>query len=173
MNKAQLDKMIKELTQDAQEFLMEEFGINLAIPILANGRIKRTLGRFRYRQYNANNRMALDIELAKIVLATGYEESWDVLKHELIHYALFELGLPHSDNDYEFINACKTRNVLLSGDDIEIRSRVAIYKCSNCDKHWFRAKHYKNKVYSHKQCGGQLEYQRHDFSDTIDPADMI
>ena len=134
----------------SRSFLKDNFGIDLTVPIEINGRLSSTLGRFI--SYRGQPRK---IELSKDLL-DNYDDKTilDVLKHELIHYALCTLKKPHNDNDTYFINTCKKLNVSLTGK-IEAKS-VYQYRC-NCRIHEStRRRHLKN--YHCADCKGDFTY---------------
>lgn len=82
----------------AREFLDKEFGLELDIPIFVSNKLKRTFGYFQYRKG-----VAWKIEISQELIDTHPKEVViDVLKHELVHYALFELGKPWRDKDRYF-----------------------------------------------------------------------
>lgn len=85
--------------QTAKEFLRENYRQPLTIPITRNNRLRSSLGRFVYDR----DQRAIRIELAGFLLDYGAQSTIiDVLKHECIHYALFEKGLPHRDGEAYF-----------------------------------------------------------------------
>ena len=93
----------RELYVIAREFLDKEFSIKLDIPIFINNRMKSMFGRFRRR-----NGVSFQIDISKEFIETHPREHViDVLKHELVHYALFELGKPHRDGQDYFENTLK------------------------------------------------------------------
>ena len=150
-------KMFNQLVEEGKQFLSEEFGLTLGIPIKLNGRLKSTLGRFRSRG-GSRYRMPIDIELAKVTLQNGYDVALDVLKHELIHYALYELEIPNSDNDREFIQACKERNVSLTRT-IQVKQSVAVYECPDCKAEILRRRKLaSNRRYTHTGCKTPLQF---------------
>jgi SprT-like protein len=81
----------------------------------------------------------------------------DVLKHELVHYALFELKKPHRDKDAYFketvdrLGVCRTRTYRTLG-------KFHIYECTNCHKTFRR----KRKLREGSRCscstGNNLKY---------------
>lgn len=82
----------------AREFLEKEFGLELDIPIFVNTKMKRTFGYFRIRKG-----ISWKIDISKELIDTHPKEVViDVLKHELVHYALFELKKPFRDKDKYF-----------------------------------------------------------------------
>ena len=136
--------------QHSRNYLKDNFGIDLTVPIEVNGRLSRALGRFI--SYRGKPRK---IELAKSLLE-DYDEKTilDVLNHELIHYALCTLQKPHNDNDKYFIDTCKRLNVSLSGK-IKYKS-VYQYQCDCRILESTRRRHLKN--YHCAICKGDFTY---------------
>lgn len=86
---------IEDVIEEARRFLSENYNMDLRIPIRRNNRIKRTLGQFIRMDDKSDC-----IEISGILLDYGGKTAvFDTLRHELIHYALFELGKPHRDGD--------------------------------------------------------------------------
>lgn len=101
----------------AREFLDKEFGLELEIPIFVNNRMKTMLGCFRVRKG-----MSKQIDISRDFIDTNPKEVViDVLKHELVHYALFELGKPYKDKDKYFkdtldrLGVGRTRTITTKG----------------------------------------------------------
>jgi SprT-like protein len=119
----------------AIKYLKDEFGLELNIPIEINSRLTRALGRFRYRR-RGKQLEARCIELSKDLLSHYNKETiLAVLKHELVHYALFELGLPHDDSSSNFKAACISRGVPLQ-HQIKACGKVHYYECPKCGKQY-------------------------------------
>lgn len=122
----EINELLIKLRKIAKDFTIKEYNVELTVPIVINNRLSKHLGRFR----SFKNGNAIDIQLSKELLSYHSEEVIiDVLKHELTHYSLFELGLPFQDSDYTFINACKSRNIALSG--VYKSKVVLIYGCED------------------------------------------
>lgn len=92
---------LTELKKVANEFLKENFNMKLKIPILINKRISRTAARFVYSD-NIYFRESKRIEISDKILNDEYDDVIGAFKHELVHYALFELNLPSRDSDKYF-----------------------------------------------------------------------
>lgn len=129
---------IEALEDIARDFLVEEFGLDLEIPIVRNNRLKTSMGRF----VSTVSRLTGVQTPYKIDIA-GYLFEHDnpvdlvigVLKHECVHYALLELGIPNRDSDQTFINACVEKGVPLTGTESAKRTRTHhIYHCDTCDE---------------------------------------
>lgn len=136
--------------QYSQNYVKDNFDIDLTVPIEVNGRLSRALGRFISRKGQPHK-----IELSRSLLE-DYDAKTilDVLNHELIHYALCTLKKPHNDNDTYFINTCKRLNVSLTGK-IEAKS-VYQYQCNCRILESTRRRHLKN--YRCSDCKGDFTY---------------
>ena len=149
------ERLLHKLTIDGNNWLKENFNMSLRIPIEANGRLKRVKG--RYRAYRSGE--AINIELAKFLLDLGYEESFETLKHELVHYALHQQGKPFRDEDDYFIQTCNDLGVHLSGTRY-VPSKKHVFVCSGCGKEFLEVRKYRDGYYSHARCGGLLNYKK-------------
>jgi len=84
---------------EAQNFLLTNYNIELDIPIEYNHRLRRTLGRFistRIKDSNKNKPKKIELSTELMQQYTP-EIIIDVLKHELVHYALCAKGHPRSE----------------------------------------------------------------------------
>ncbi len=101
-----------ELLNYANNFLVKNYGMTLDVELIINGRLTKTYGRFKYeRNRFSGEEKALSVELNKtFIIHNSKEDVFNVLRHELIHYALFRLGKPNSDGDLYFENELKKHN---------------------------------------------------------------
>ncbi len=153
----QIITMMNLLRAEGRRFLKAEFDMELEIPIEVNGRLKRALGNFHYKKDRRTGEMsAVKINISKVVLQNGYEMALDVLKHELIHYALLEKGIPNDDRDPEFIQACTSREVALT-DTIQAKQKKAIMVCDKCGHEWALLR--RRNGCTHRGCGGALVFK--------------
>lgn len=146
---------LTQLTKYSNKFLKDNFDLELTIPIEANGRLTRSMGRLAIvRNMNTNERKALRIELSKRLLTYGTEEEiLDVLSHELVHYALLKLGKPFMDGQACFENTLKKLGVSAT-ETISLKQPHHAYKCK-CSTH------YRKRAIKHHGvgmvCGGCLQ----------------
>jgi SprT-like protein len=133
----------RELYSISREFLDKEFDMKLEIPIFINNRMKTTYGYFQVR-----NEQSWKIEMSKEFIDTHPREHIiDVLKHELVHYACFEQGMPWRDKDKYFkdtldrLGVSRTRTYHTLG-------KFHRYTC-NCGKKFDR----KRKLSAGSYCG--------------------
>lgn len=61
----------------------------------------------------------------------SFQERWGIIKHELVHYAMFILGKEYRDGEEGFEKELKRLNIP-SSQDIELRGNVNIFTC-NCN----------------------------------------
>lgn len=150
---------IKMLQREAAEFLKNGYGLELKIPIKVNGRLKRTLGRFALKAGKPHA-----IELSADLLQ--YQERnviIDVLKHECIHYACFELGKPYKDGEEHFERELKRHGVAKTGT-YAYKGNRHVYRCVTCKKVYLRHRKYSTddqgcvKLRRCGQCHGRLQY---------------
>lgn len=123
-----------ELLDYANDFLNKNYGMNLVVPLLVNGRLTKTYGRFKYeRNRFSGEEKALSVELNKtFILHNSKEDVFNILRHELIHYALFELGKPFDDGDSYFENELKKHNTYSQSNIVKMKScykKFYTYEC--------------------------------------------
>ena len=142
-------------TKIADDFLQKEFNINLKIPIEINGRLSKTLGRYIYR----GNR-PLKIELSKKLLEYYDKDTIiDVLKHELVHYALHKMGVKgFGDGDADFENTLKILDVNRTGV-IKNKGKVHKYECGCGCEFISDRKLMKKYKYSCRKHNSELQYK--------------
>ena len=155
MNNVLTQTKLEVLEDIAKDFLMEEFGIKLDIPIEINGRLSRSLGRFICYP---KRKESVKIELSKNLLEFyDDDEVLDTLRHECVHYALFELRKPYRDNDKYFIDTCNRLSVGLT-ETTEHKGLVHVYKCLGCQKEHESVRRFDHTSYRCKTCKQGFEY---------------
>lgn len=99
----------RDLYEEAVRFCEESWGVKFTGGIeLVKRRWKRRLGAY-YSQKST-------IRMSSVCLREmEREETYDTLRHELVHWYLHTIGQPHSDIDFEFIAECLRLGVVLSG----------------------------------------------------------
>lgn len=112
----------QELEAYAKQFLKNEYGLELSIPIKISGRLTSTDGYFQGRITPKGDRISGNINLSERFMASalndgaeGLEAVLDTLRHELVHYALFKLGKNYSDGDEDFENELARLGIGTSG----------------------------------------------------------
>lgn len=153
----------KEMEKFAREFLKEEFGVDLTIPIKINNRLKRTFGMFRGRTSKVTGREPIVIEISKNMIEyQGFDFAYGTLKHELVHYALFIQNRPYNDGTYTFEQELKRVGAPSSGTRKSVFKKE-VYECKGCSHKFLRSRKLNNhKTYKGSNyncpCGGQLNY---------------
>ena len=118
-----------QLIDIAEQFLQTAYQLQLDIPIERNNRLRTTQGRYVVKQ----DRTPVKIELSGNTLDYGTEEAIiGVLKHECIHYALFEKQQPYRDGHPVFEAELKRHGVLGTGK--VLIGKFHVLKCKNCGK---------------------------------------
>lgn len=132
---------IYQLQDFARKFLQDNYNLELVVPLRLNGRMKTTCGWFRYKK---RSRVPVVVELNKFFVENNESNVViDVLKHELIHYALFMKGIPCRDGDYEFEAELKRLGVVSQKTInqytiVSKPKRLHYYRCqdSSCNKEY-------------------------------------
>lgn len=152
---------MKKYVDFANEFLTKEYGLTLQAPLKLNGRLTKSLGRHvgRINTYYGI-RTTIAIELSKRLLEHYTEDTvLDVLKHELVHYAMFNLNREYRDGYHEFEKELTrlgiSRTNVISRSDSEPMHH---YAC-NCNSHQVARKLNKNTIYTCKKCKVDLTYK--------------
>jgi len=147
----------KNMKDIVRVFLNREMGINkLDIPFFQvniNSRLKKTMGRYRYTAVIDRRVIEMNASLLKynnegIIL--------DVLKHEAIHMGLHIKGLPHGDNDKEFIDTCNRLGVGLTETN-DYNREVHCWECPECGNKARTQRKPRKTWYSCAKCGSGLE----------------
>jgi SprT-like protein len=157
MTAGQIRKYEWQLKKYADKFLMENYGMKLNVPLKLNGRLSKTLGWFIYKK-KSNIPVAVHLN-KKFAQNNDQDLVLNVLKHELVHYALFMQGKPHSDGESYFENELKRRGIISQStvDQYSITSVKQVYQCVECSYIFKRSKRLKNNGRNHKcTCGGSL-----------------
>lgn len=117
---------LEELRKQANEFLQEHYSLELKIPIEVNNRLSVTMGALVFYEDKP-----IVIEISGPVMKYGTKAAiLDILKHELIHYALFILGKPYFDGQTYFENELKKHGVKSTEDGVI--GKFLKFKCPEC-----------------------------------------
>lgn len=127
-----------ELIEIANEFL-SEYGMKMDIPLKFNPRSKRRLGCYFYnKDKKTGDIIPLHIDLSQqMLISASREQIVDVLKHELVHYALSVQGKNFSDGDYDFESELRRRGVKSTGY-YKGNGYAHVYKCNLCNVEYTR-----------------------------------
>ena len=119
---------VEYLTEYAEQFLADNYGFTLAIPIEINNRLRSTLGAYAVRM---STEEPVRIELAGYLIEYGAREAiLDTLQHELIHYAVHALGKDRRDGADDFESELRKHGV--SGTNTNWAGYYYITKCDAC-----------------------------------------
>lgn len=120
---------VSQMEEFANTFLKENFNLSLKIPISVNNRLTRSLGRLLISKgYYSDYAVRIEIS-GRFLKYNSKEDILDTIKHECVHYALFILKKPYTDDSYEFISTCKRLGVGLSGSK-KLKAPGYTYACS-------------------------------------------
>ena len=147
--------IIHQFTQIAKKFLKENYDMELGIPITINGRLKSVYGRFRHM---GNRKQSVRIEMSRNYIE---HQEWntvvETLKHELIHYALYELDKPYRDGTAYFEAEIQKHGSHSSGT-VKYKGKVQEYECQVCGRKFRRQRRYPNNARGYSHCGTQIRY---------------
>lgn len=151
---------LTDLTQIASEFLRDEYGLALEIPIKRNNRFSRVLGRVIFDHEWTPERIEISGELFKY----GADEAIiDTLKHELVHYALCVKGEPFDDGHPHF--EAELKRLSISSTEQTSLGPSAVYSCDKCrkiqyacNKRYVKALEKSTQGFTTRCCGATLTY---------------
>lgn len=127
LTKSEMLKWEKEFTEFAKVYMMENFGVQLRIPIKVSNRLKSTCGYFRYSNHYTLHKMrkgAIEIVISADMIAKAMQDPdremcmyniYDTLKHELIHYGTYMTHKNFHDGDFDFEDTLRQLKVSSSG----------------------------------------------------------
>src|SRR5690606_16736069 len=151
-----------QLEKYAEKFLKENYNMELIVPLKINGRLRKTFGRFVYYPNRAKS-----VELSKYLIENNEPVVvLDVLRHELVHYALFMLDKPFSDGHPVFESELKKLGVVsqstINKYKIKTKPRnISIYECMDCGQEYKMKRALPNGGKNHrcgiKSCNGRLD----------------
>lgn len=148
LTKQQEQYILTEVKKHIHQFLRKNYDLSLQIPVSFSGRLRKSLGVFKYRINKRTREVvkgSLQIDLSKKLLKASKKDLLDVAYHEAIHYALFEKGLPSTDGtgtfERELIkhNLKHTSNYNHGKDKIDFQSslgtqRMWVWSCPKCHR---------------------------------------
>lgn len=145
IKRANEENIIRILNNEAKYFLKKNFDMDLKVPVKLNNRLSSTLGRFRY--YRNGLPIGVDIQTkfaVSCIIIDKIDILLDVLRHELVHYALFAKGIPNDDGCIEFESKLKELGV--GSSNATSLSKVQSF---------FTTEIHVNNVYSCDKCGSK------------------
>lgn len=127
------ETLIHDWQTEANSMSLKYWGEPCTIPVVWNGRLKRTMGRFLFKQ-TKQQRTPLKIELStSAAQLLTISQLRKVLLHELCHYHLFIQNRPFTDRHPVFEAEIK-RTKTISTNEVSLpRSGYALY-CDACDR---------------------------------------
>jgi len=155
---------IKQMEQYANKFLKENYNLQLTVPLKINARLKTTCGRFKYRRYASGKRESVSVEMNKFFIENNEPTIvLDVLRHELVHFALFELGKPNADGHPVFEGELRrlkivSQSTISQYNLVSKPKTVSIYSCASlCGQEYQTGRRLTNNGINHRcRCGGRL-----------------
>jgi SprT-like protein len=146
-----------QLEMYARKFLQENYNMQLVVPLKLNGRLRTACGRFVFTRYRSGKPDTPKVvELNKYFFENNEPTVvLDVLRHELVHYALFMQGKPHNDGHPVFEKELKRLGIVSQKtiDKYTIQSkpiRVSIYQCVECGTEFKRQRALPNGGRNHR-----------------------
>ena len=155
---------VQQLTGYAKKFLKETYNLELTIPIELNGRMRKTCGWFKHTRSRVTGEgKAVKIEMNRFFVENNDPITvLDVLRHELVHYALYIQKKPYNDGHPVFENELKRLKIVSQStiDKYEIKSKpinMSVYKCKKCDMIHRTKRALPNEGRNHRcKCKGEL-----------------
>ncbi|MFJ8247342.1 SprT-like domain-containing protein [Peribacillus asahii] len=145
-----------KLEQEARKFLKEAYNLELEVPVLINGRLKSTYGRF---VHNRVQKRPVKIEISKNYIEhQEFETVRETLLHECIHYALYMKGLPYKDGHPVFEAELKKWGSHSTGT-VKYHGKVVQYACPSCGYTYNKKKRYpRNRAYHSGCCNKPIKF---------------
>lgn len=133
MSSTQLQMSQQEIEAYAKSFLKEAYNMELTIPIVINPYISNVLARFLHYK---NHGSSIALEFSKKYLKHGQlNDILGTIKHECIHFAMYEMYRPYKDGHPEFEAELKKHGANTTETvNYKMERNVRVYKC-NCREH--------------------------------------
>lgn len=141
------DQLISLAQNLSQQFWQKK----CEVPLVWNGRLSRTMGRFCYF-IQKKKRIPLRIELSKKSVPLLDQQTFNaVLLHELCHYHLFIEGKPFADH-HPLFEAELRRVGAISTNTIKVPQKGYDLYCGKCQTFLGKRKRFNNKNYLSACC---------------------
>ncbi|KRO16017.1 SprT family protein [Lacticaseibacillus saniviri] len=114
-----------------------------------NGRLKTTGGRFHLKDYH--------LDFNPTMFAQYPEAIPGIIKHELVHYHLYQQGLGHTHRDAAFKQLLQQVGGLRYAPTMPTKTRPYHYQCQNCGQDYWRKRRMNVARYRCSRCYGQLK----------------
>lgn len=146
MNELELTNLTKEISE---KYFKRPFVHQVKI----NHRMKTTGGRYHLDDHH--------IEINAHFLESKYrQELIGIIKHELCHYHLHQLGLGYRHRDYDFKRLMKQVGASRYAPDIGLRQKRKInylYYCPHCGQEYPRVRRLNLRKYGCGRCRHRLK----------------
>lgn len=153
MTQAEANDYIQEV---AKRFLKETYNLYLFIPIIIEDLNSNQVGKFNINIYSKNNiiyrEIPRNISISKLAFEFVNDEVLEhIIKHECVHYALFNLKKPYQDEDEYFQTELKRLGIksFISKDEFKEKYK---YTCQNCGYSFISKLDLDPKYIEHKEC---------------------
>lgn len=123
---------LEYIYKKTRKFLLEEYSLQLEVPILINNRLESTYGNVKFFMDSDGKIRGIDcIEFHPGILQSNrYRVIDNLIKHEAIHYALLVQNKGYGEDDEDFVNELIRHKV--GSCDLKLKKRFYIYKCTGC-----------------------------------------
>lgn len=122
-------RQYKEMIPFAYNFLLDEYGIDTCPNIVISQYLNDCLAKLEPYKDEAGNPSVRIVVSTRVVDNYTMEEKMNIIKHELVHFALAYKGKNYKDGEDDFENELQ-RLGLPSGGELELRGKVHIYSCN-------------------------------------------
>jgi len=152
---------IEQLTNIAKQFTLNEYNIELDIPIVINNRLKSTLGRYKFTK--KGNPIQIDIS-GKLLSLANRQVAIGVVKHEAVHFALGKLGKPNRDGDPYFEKELIRLGIPSSRNRdraVKFVGEKYVFECKKCKRNistTVKKVMRENELYLSSCCHSRLQY---------------
>lgn len=113
----------------AHEFLHQTYGIDSCPIIEIDNRLNDCLAKLETYQTEDGKDSVRVVVSKRVVDYYTMKEQMDIIKHELVHYALALKGKGYKDGDSDFENELDRLNIPHQ-DQVQLRGKVHIYSCN-------------------------------------------
>ena len=137
-----IEKMLKK---EAVYFCKKHYDLDFNIPLTINKRLTRTYGWFKVYIKPVPKAQGIEISAKMIQSAITFGDMdliIDVLRHELVHYAMFTLGKQYYDGSDDFENELARLNISSSSTTSQKKIKSThkligysvspVYSCNKC-----------------------------------------
>lgn len=146
-------------------FLQDTYGIDEVPLVLISQYITDQLAQTKYEVVEKDGQQQAYVTIiisSRLMDYYSFQERWSIIKHELVHYAMFVMGKEYKDGEEGFEKELKRLNIP-STQDIELRGKVNIFTC-NCNPRYEIEMHHMIKNLPKKKrlcpsCNGSMKWK--------------